>query len=79
MKFINQHSYFVFAGTLLAAATLIIVGGGITTSRLLVLLGLACVLATLYLVFYPGSGLGQRNQSRIGIGKPVLLEFQSRF
>ncbi len=79
MRFVNQHSYFVFAGTVLVAAAVILGAGGITTSRLLVLLGLAFVLAALYFIFYPGSGLGQRNQSRIGNGKPVLLEFQSRF
>jgi uncharacterized membrane protein YGL010W len=79
MKFINQHSYFVFAGIVLVAVAVIFDAGGITTSRLLVLLGPAFVLAALYLIFYPGSSLGQRNQSRIGNGKPVLLEFQSRF
>ncbi|MEJ2605223.1 MAG: thioredoxin family protein [Anaerolineales bacterium] len=57
MKFINQHSYFVFAGTVLVGAALILGAGGMTTSRLLVLLGLAFVLAAVYLIFYPGRGL----------------------
>jgi Flp pilus assembly protein TadB len=79
MKFINQHSYFVFAGTVLVGAALILGAGGMTTSRLLVLLGLAFVLAAVYLIFYPGRGRAQRTQRGIGSGKPVLLEFQSRF
>jgi hypothetical protein len=79
MKFINRHSYFVFAGIVLAAAALIIGVGGISTSRLLVLLGLVFVLAILYLIFYPGGSSGHHLPSGIGNGKPVLLEFQSRY
>ncbi len=79
MKFINQHSFLIFTGACLSLAALIIGGGGISTARLLVLFVLALVLASLYLIFNPSSSSDHQLQSRIASGKPVLLEFQSRF
>jgi len=82
MKFINQHSFFIFTGLLLLTAAFIILRTGITIPRLMLILGLILVMAMLYLVLNPGSSpsreVGQI-QSRIGSGTPVLLEFQSQY
>jgi hypothetical protein len=82
MKFINQHSFFIFSGLLLTAAAWIILRAGITTPRLLLILGLVLVMAVLYFVLNPGGSSSREAdqiQARIGSGKPVLLEFQSQF
>ena len=82
MKFVNQHSFFVFGGLFLLAAALIILRAGISTPRLLLILALVLLLTLLYLVFNPGSSSIRevsQIQSRIGTGKPVLLEFQSQY
>jgi len=82
MKFINQHSFFIFTGLVLLTAALIVFRTGITTLRLFLLLGLLLVMAMLYLVLNPGSSSSRevgQIQSRIGNGTPVLLEFQSQY
>ncbi len=82
MKFINQHSFFIFTGLLLLTAAFIILRTGITIPRLMLILGLILVMAMLYLVLNPGSSSSRevgQIQSRIGSGTPVLLEFQSQY
>jgi hypothetical protein len=82
MKFINQHSYFIITGLFLLTVGVIVLRTGLTTPRMLLILGLVLVMAMLYLVLNPGASsslkIGQI-QSRIGSGKPVLLEFQSQY
>jgi hypothetical protein len=82
MKFINQHSFFIFTGLLLLIAAVLVLRTGITTPRLLLLLGLLLIMAMLYLVLNPGGSSSRevgQIQSRIGSGTPVLLEFQSQY
>lgn len=82
MKFVNQHSFFIFTGLVLLTAAVLVLRAGITIPRLLLILSLVLLIMLLYFVFNPGSSsLREANQiqTRIGIGKPVLLEFQSQY
>lgn len=82
MKFINQHSFFVFTGLFFLAVAVLVLRTGITIPRLLLILGLLLIMAMLYLVLNPGGSSSReisQIQSRIGSGTPVLLEFQSQY
>jgi hypothetical protein len=82
MKFINQHSFFIFAGLLSLAFMVFILRAGTTIPRLFLILVLLLVLVSIYMRYNPGSSSTneiQQIQARIGNGKPVLLEFQSQY
>lgn len=82
MKFVNQHSFILLAGVVLLSAMLGLLRGGLTVSRLLMVAGLAIILAVVYILFNPAASSSSEAlefKPGIGNGRPVFLEFQSQY
>ena len=82
MKFINQHSFVLFAGTLLSIMGVSVVRSGVTLLRVIIFAGLFLGLAVTYLLLRPEATKSQDTAEigiRIGTGIPMLLEFLSPY
>lgn len=81
-RFVNQHSFSLFAAASLLVLAIILLRDGIQPSDFVALGALIVGLGIAYGFLRPGPGnLSEEEQveAKIGAGQPVLLEFQSPY
>jgi hypothetical protein len=81
-RFINQHSFSLFAATSLILLAVYLFHDGIDSSDLVALGALAVGLVIAYWLLGPGPSTHSQVaeiEAKIGKGQPVLLEFQSPY
>jgi hypothetical protein len=82
MSFINQYSFLVIAGLAAALLGYFLFRNGVDRSSLITFGSLILGLLLAYFLLRPGSSPAlsvSEILSKIGSGKPVLLEFQSEY
>lgn len=80
MSFINQHSFTLLSAAALLALAVFLLRDGVQASDLVALGALALGLALAFLLLNPGPSTlsdAAAVRSKIGAGRPVLLEIQS--
>lgn len=80
-SFFNHNSFLLLAVFVWVIAASVLLRGGITPRALLILGGVTVLLAAGFFALRPKPAANQAAseiKSRIGAGKPVLLEFRSQ-